>query len=70
MPATSCLWCHLVNTVHDPNRSSTRLTLQHVQTNATQSVDVGVVDFGEEANLGRRHGIVIREEELELEDAA
>jgi len=29
-----------------------------------------VVDFGEEADLGRRHGVVVREKELELEAAA
>jgi hypothetical protein len=29
-----------------------------------------VVDLGEEADLGRGHGVVIWKEELELEDAA
>jgi hypothetical protein len=29
-----------------------------------------VVDLGEEADLGWSHGVVVREEELKLEDAA
>jgi hypothetical protein len=48
----------------------TTLTLEDVEADATQSVDVGVVDLGQEAHLGRGHGIVVWEEELELEDAA
>jgi hypothetical protein len=47
-----------------------RLTLEHVEANAPQSVNVGVVDLGEKADLGRGHGVVVREEQLELEDAA
>ena len=46
------------------------LTLQDVQADAAKTVDVGVVDLGEEANLWRSHGVVVREEELEIEDAA
>ena len=46
-----------------------RPTLQYVQADATQLVNVWVVDLGQEANLGRCHGIIIRKEELELEDA-
>jgi len=42
-------------------------TLQDIQTYTTQPVDVGVVDLREKADLRRRHGIVIWEEELELE---
>lgn len=38
------------------------LTLQDIQANAAKSIDVRVVDLGEEANLGRSHGIVIRQE--------
>lgn len=51
-------------------RDCSQLTLEDVQTDAAQSVDVGVVDLGEEADLGRGHGVVIGEKELELEDAA
>jgi hypothetical protein len=29
-----------------------------------------VIDLGKEANLGRSHGVVVGEEELELENAA
>jgi hypothetical protein len=47
-----------------------RLTLEDIETDATQPVDVWVVDLGQEADLGRGHGVVIGEEELELEDAA
>lgn len=39
-----------------------RLTLQHVETDAAQLVDVGVVDFGQESHLGWRHGVVVGEE--------
>ena len=45
------------------------LTLEDIETDATQPVDVGVIDLGEEAHLGRRHGVVVGEEQLELEDA-
>lgn len=44
------------------------LTLENVKTDAAQPIDVGVVDFGKEANLGRSHGIIVRQEELELKD--
>lgn len=39
-------------------------TLQNVEADAAELVHVGVEDFGQEADLGRNHGIVIREEEL------
>jgi hypothetical protein len=39
-----------------------RLTLKHVEANAPQSVDVGVVDLGKEPDLGRGHGVVVWEE--------
>lgn len=45
------------------------LTLQDVQADAAKSINVGVVDLGQEANLGWCHGVVVREEELKLEDA-
>jgi hypothetical protein len=45
-------------------------TLEHIQADPTQAVDIRVVDLGEEADLGRGHGIVFRKEELEAEDAA
>jgi basic membrane lipoprotein Med (substrate-binding protein (PBP1-ABC) superfamily) len=45
-------------------------TLQDVQTNSTETVDVGVVDLGKEADLGWSHGVVVGQEQLELEDSA
>lgn len=45
-----------------------RLTLQHVKADAAELVDVGVVDLGEETDLGGRHWVVIWEEEFEVED--
>lgn len=46
------------------------LTLEYVQADPTELINVGVVDLGQEANLGRNHGVIICEEQLELEDAA
>lgn len=57
----------LDTTRHAPSR--TALTLQHVQAYPAQAVDVWVVDLGQEANLGRRHRVVVREEQLQLEHA-
>lgn len=45
------------------------LTLEDVQADSTEAIDVGVVDLGEEADLGWCHGVVVGQEELELEDA-
>lgn len=47
---------------------STAPTLQDVQTNTAKLVDIGVVYLGQESNLGRRHGVVIGQEEFEFED--
>jgi hypothetical protein len=47
-----------------------RLTLQDVEADAAQPVDVWVVDLGKEADLGWGHGVVVWEEQFELEDAA
>lgn len=44
-------------------------TLQHVQADAAQLVDVRVVDLGQESDLRRRHRVLVRQEELELEHA-
>jgi hypothetical protein len=65
--ATSCL---ILSAGTHGGHDGGRLTLENVETNATQSVDVGVVDLGEEADLGRGHGVVVWEEELELKHAA
>lgn len=45
-------------------------TFQDVKADPTKLVDIGVEDLGEEADLGRGHGVVVREEELELEGTA
>jgi hypothetical protein len=65
--ATSCL--NLSAKTHTHN-TQVRLTLEDIEADATQSVDVWVVDLGQEAHLGRGHGVVVGEEELKLEDAA
>jgi len=51
-------------------RNEVKLTLQNVQANTAQSVDIWVVDFGQESDLWWRHGIVVWEEELEVENPA
>ena len=51
-------------------REGGTLTLQHIETDASQFIDVGVEDLGKEADLGRCHGVVVREKELKLEHAA
>lgn len=45
-------------------------TLQHIKADTAKLVNVGVEDLGKEANLGGCHGVVVREKELKLEDAA
>ena len=44
------------------------LTLQDVQADSTEAIDVGVVDLGKEADLGGSHGVVVGQEQFELED--
>lgn len=46
-----------------------RLTLQDVETDSSQLVDVWMVNFGQEPDLGRCHGIVVWKEKFEFEDA-
>jgi hypothetical protein len=45
-------------------------TLEDVKTDTAELIDIGMIDLGQEANLGRSHGVVVWEEELELEDAS
>jgi hypothetical protein len=44
-------------------------TLQNVQADSTEAIDVWVVDFGKEADLGGSHGVVVGQEQFELEDS-
>ena len=50
--------------------TSQRLTLENVQADTPQAIDVGVVNLGEEADLGWRHGIIVGQEELQPEHSA
>lgn len=45
------------------------LVLEDVQADATELVDVGMVHLGQEADLGRGHGVIGGEEEFQLECA-
>ena len=44
-------------------------TLQYIQADSAEAIDVGVVDLGEEADLGRSHGVVVGQEQFKLEDS-
>lgn len=45
-------------------------TLEHIETDTTQLVNVGMENLCEESNLGRSHGVVFRQEKLEFENTA
>jgi len=65
--ATSCL---KLSATTRACHAEARLTLQDIEADATQSVNVWVVDLGQEAHLWRGHGVVVGQEQLELEHAA
>lgn len=44
------------------------LTLQDIQTDTTQTIDVGVIDLGQEADFGWGHRIIVWQEEFKSED--
>lgn len=46
------------------------LTLQDVEADTAELVNVGVVDLGQKANLRGRHGVFLGQEQLQLEDTA
>lgn len=48
---------------------SVPLTLQDIQADTAKAIDVGVVDLGQEADLGGCHGIIVGKEELKTEDS-
>lgn len=51
-------------------KSGRPVVLENIQADAAESVDVGVIDAGQEAYPRWAHGIVVGEEELEIELAA
>jgi hypothetical protein len=51
------------------NAGNTAHTLEHIQTDTTQLVNVGMVDLCQEANLWWCHRVVVGEKQLKLEDA-
>lgn len=46
-----------------------KLTLEDIQADAAETVDVGVVDLGQETDLRRGHRIVVGKKQLETKDA-
>lgn len=53
-------WACLASPRQTPSSQEDRLTLQHVKADTAQLVDIGVVDFGQEAHLRRGHGVIVR----------
>lgn len=51
-------------------QGGTPLVLEDVEADASESIDVGMIDFGDEAHLGRGHGVVLGEEQFQFEEAA
>lgn len=49
-------------------KGRTPLVLQDVQTDSSEFVDIGVIDFGQKADFGWGHGIVSGQEQFQLED--
>jgi hypothetical protein len=45
------------------------LTLEDIEANAAQPVDIGVVDLSKEADLGGSHGVVVWQKELKFKYA-
>lgn len=54
--------------VVEPNTSRLRrLTLQNVKANSPKFVHVRMENLGQKPNLRRRHGILLRQEQFQLE---
>lgn len=51
-------------------KSRSPLILEDVQADATQLVDIGVVDLRQKTNLGCVHRVILRQEQLQLKKAA
>ena len=47
-----------------------RLTLENVEADTTQFVNIWVIDLCEETNLRRGHRIIVRKKEFEFEDTS
>lgn len=62
---TNCLTNVSRGTCH----RSFELTLQNIETDTAEAVDVGVVNLGQEADLWGRHGIIVGEKQLKSKDA-
>jgi len=45
-------------------------TLENIETDAAELVNIGVVNLGQESDLRRCHRVIIWEEQLQLEDTA
>ena len=46
------------------------LIFQHVEANAADLVDVGMIDFCKKTNFWGHHGVTVRQEEFEFEESA
>jgi hypothetical protein len=46
------------------------LTLQNVEADSAELVDVGMVNFRDEADFWGAHGVILGQKELQFEDAA
>lgn len=40
------------------------LTLQYVEADTSQLIDIWMIDLGEKSNLGRRHRVIVGQEQL------
>jgi hypothetical protein len=49
-------------------KSRRPLILENVEANSAELVDIGMINLGQEADLGRSHRIIIGQEQLQLED--
>ena len=67
-PGTSCLEARSAMVWVTRGYTRVQPTLQHIQTDAAQLVNVGMKDLGEETDLWWRHGVVVGKKQLELEN--
>ena len=70
MLVTNCLF--LLALPHDLGSKmggELKRTLQHIQTDAAQLINVWVIDLGEKSDFWRSHRVVVWQKELKLEYA-